>query len=282
MIPDASPPRPHPSPLAMAATPQRTALRPDQSVQQTGRSGLKAWGADFTTAPVAWDSWRRVSFSPLFAPPASLTAFKDPLLCFEGADCAVYLYKRGQSRRGPAFLIPLDLLVSAQCLPLLSSIHTPQQQNKDEKPSRAELYLPSPDLAGKEEAANWHLTTRNFFAWVTERPLYGRQLGHTLSELFARMRLWRTPAADCVEDLLVYADQMGYSAIQNCPDHALAMLDFAETNQLRNVWIDAFAHCVGMTNSLRESPEFEVCFPAMESATAANSNRRPSPGRPRP
>lgn len=63
---------------------------------------------------------------------------------------------------------------------------------------------------------------------------------------------------DCVEDILIYADQLRYSAVENSPDHALAMLDFAESNTIRNVWIDAFAHCVGMNNELAQSTEFEV------------------------
>jgi hypothetical protein len=43
-----------------------------------------------------------------------------------------------------------------------------------------------------------------------------------------------------------------------CTDYALASLFYAEHYKLRDVWVDAFAHCVGMNESLVLSPEFSV------------------------
>ena len=46
--------------------------------------------------------------------------------------------------------------------------------------------------------------------------------------------------------------------LRDCADHALAVLQFAETFQYREIWTDAFVHCVGMNDQLDTSAEFEV------------------------
>jgi hypothetical protein len=119
-----------------------------------------------------------------------------------------------------------------------------------------ELYIPAPDDALREEAYSWHITTRNFFAYIANKPLVGAKLGKTFIDLLERMQLFCPNKTSNSQDLLNYAQQQGYSKFVNRPDYALAFLNFAEKFKLRDLWIDAFAHCVGMNDQLDLSSEF--------------------------
>lgn len=121
-----------------------------------------------------------------------------------------------------------------------------------------ELFIPAPEDTSRESSFKWHITTRNFFAFVFGKPLVGSHLGQTLVDLQERMHLFRSGQINNQADFLGYADNQGYRNFVDCPDYALAMLYYAEHYKLRDVWIDAFAHCVGMNESLSVSPEFTV------------------------
>jgi hypothetical protein len=123
-----------------------------------------------------------------------------------------------------------------------------------------ELYIPAPDEASREASFQWHITTRNFFAFVLRRPLVGTHLGKALVDLQERMHLFRSGQINNHEDFMAYTDDMGYHNFVEAPDYALSMLYYAEHYQLRDLWVDAFAHCVGMNDRLCLSPEFEVCM----------------------
>lgn len=129
-----------------------------------------------------------------------------------------------------------------------------------DRSNMVELHLAAPKATSRGDLLRHHITTRNFFAWVCSKPLVGHALGQALSDLLERMALYRSQNVDNIEDILVYADDMGYSHVDCCPDHALAMLYFSESHRLSYVWTDAFAHCVGMNDELSTSPEFDhVC-----------------------
>ena len=119
-----------------------------------------------------------------------------------------------------------------------------------------ELYIPAPAHLNREEALQYHLTTRNFFAWMFEKPLVGLNLGESFVALQERMDEFRPDSEENQDDLLAYIDVMGYTDFRECPDHALAVLHFAEKFEYRDLWTDAFVHCAGMNNQLVTSTEF--------------------------
>jgi hypothetical protein len=121
-----------------------------------------------------------------------------------------------------------------------------------------ELYIPAPESASREESFDWHITTRNFFAYILGQPLVGRHMGQTFVDLLERMKLFRSQHVDNHRDFLEYAENQGYRDLVECTDYALAGLYYAERYKLREVWIDAFAHCVGMSDSIALSPEYAV------------------------
>lgn len=72
------------------------------------------------------------------------------------------------------------------------------------------------------------------------------------------MHEFRSGVADGVRDLVDYLDEKGYLGMKNQPHRALALLTLAETFQLRDLYVRAFAHCVGMREQLGSSSEYQV------------------------
>ncbi|CAI6335663.1 unnamed protein product [Periconia digitata] len=197
---------------------------------------------------------------------------RDSDLWFENGNCLVHLYARGQSRRGASFCVPFKTLTRSRCRPLFDSYfphiaeplgsdvknqtRIPGSRDKDKPFSpKIELYIPAPASATKEEAFEWHLTTRNFFAYIFSKPLVGKHLGRALVNLEERISRFCSHD-DSRSKFLSYAERQGYRDYVDCPDYALAMLYYGEHYKLRSIWIDAFAHCVGMNESLPMSPEY--------------------------
>ncbi|KAF2691886.1 hypothetical protein K458DRAFT_353989 [Lentithecium fluviatile CBS 122367] len=198
---------------------------------------------------------------------------RDPELWFEDGDCLVHLYARGQSRRGPAFCVPFSVLKQSNCGSMFSLCFAQMTAGPgtiSQKPRRLsngfsvpvsgsnkiELFVPAPDDVSREATFKWHLTTRNFFAYIFGKPLVGGHLGQALVDLQERMHLFRSGQINNSRDFLNYIESQGYRDFVDFPDYALAMLYYAEHYKLRDIWIDAFAHCVGMNESLAQSSEF--------------------------
>lgn len=123
---------------------------------------------------------------------------------------------------------------------------------------RVDLYIPAPPVASRSQAAQYHLAIRNFFAWVSRRSVVGEHLGSALIGLANAMDRFREPNANNTQDLFDYLDEEGYLDMHNQPNHALAILHLSETFQMRDMYIDAFAHCVGMSEHLHTNPEYSV------------------------
>jgi hypothetical protein len=192
----------------------------------------------------------------------------------EDGDCLVHLYGLGASRRGPSFCVPLRALRQKNCGAILDTCYAQTAAELSTGPQKSrrllsfdhlhrgsapvELYIPAPEFASREESFDWHITTRNFFAYVLGCPLVGRQMGQTFVDLLERMIQFRSPNVDNHHDFLEYAENQGYRDLVECTDYSLASLYYAERYKLRNVWIDAFTHCVGMGDSIALSPEYAV------------------------
>lgn len=197
---------------------------------------------------------------------------RDPELWYEDGDCFVYLHSNGASRRGPSFCIPYRILRQKKCSAILNHCEAqmtpttgsnPQQLrrmpsslgNSKRGSSTVQLFFPAPEALSREESFRWHISTRNFFAFLLGKPLVGEHMGQTYVELQERLRLFR-PEANNDLDFLDYAENQGYRDLVECTDYALAILFYAEHYKHREIWIDAFAHCVGMNDSLALSPEY--------------------------
>jgi len=125
-------------------------------------------------------------------------------------------------------------------------------------PAKYELYIPAPTDLSREEAFRYHLTTRNFFAWMFDKPVVGDYLGGALIALYERMNEFRPNEEQNEDDILAFIDSQGYTDFRDCCDHALGVLQFAEELELTELWTDAFVHCAGMWGTLDKSAEFAV------------------------
>ncbi|KAK2758667.1 hypothetical protein FQN54_003357 [Arachnomyces sp. PD_36] len=93
---------------------------------------------------------------------------------------------------------------------------------------------------------------------MTNKPIAGAHLGQALIDLLERLNGYRSNEEVNLRDVLRYMKDMGYLDFRKCSDHALAILQFSEHFQMADLWADAFAHCIGMMEILRDSTEFEV------------------------
>lgn len=205
-----------------------------------------------------------------------LTNIQDPELWFRGGNCFIHLYAKGQSQRGPAFKVPFGALLAAQCHPLLHRSISRDNAKLNElgidefadldlwcemNPTRrVDLFIPAPPTQDKTDAFNYHLATRNFFAWVFRRSLVAEHLGNALISLHNTMADFRNDE-DHMADLLDYMDEEGYLGVDDHPNHALAVLHFAEVFRVKDAYIHAFCHCAGMSEHLPSSPEYYVSSP---------------------
>ncbi|TGO07519.1 hypothetical protein BTUL_0269g00020 [Botrytis tulipae] len=216
--------------------------------------GIRKWEGK-SRRSIEWDGLRR-----------------DPELWYPEADCLVYLYGRGQSMRGPAFRVPLNVLVDAKCQPLLDAFMSKdingspivdinevldEYYSGSSDSDHVELYIPAPVMAERGEAFLYHTATRNFFAWIFKKSLVGQDLGSALVGLLNSMSQFRLTDANNVDDIVAYIDGEGYADMRNTPDHALGIMYFAEHFHFKDMWIDALAHCAGMCEKLHNSPGFE-------------------------
>lgn len=235
-------------------------------------SGIKRWDPRLRTC-LPWDGLRRVSSGHWVELKPSANMIQDEELWSRGGDCAVHLCGKGRSKRGPSFRISSAALEAANCAGMSDFAFSSSPSHRERlTPSNSfismlddaspidgglELYIAAPDDALREDALRWHLATRNFFAWLTKKPVVGVSLGVALIDLYDRMRLFR-PESDNLSDLESYAESLGYLNFVNCPDYALAFLQFAEHSRTPDLWTDAFAHCVGMHDQIPLSSEFDA------------------------
>ncbi|KAF2966653.1 hypothetical protein GQX73_g6904 [Xylaria multiplex] len=199
---------------------------------------------------------------------------RDPELWFREGDCYVHLHAEGQSRRGASFKVPYSALVEGNYQPLINSFISRSRTNAtiyllNPAKQPVELFIPAPPKSDKRRSYNYHLATRNLFAFIFRRSMVGDCLGSALITLYNSLRQFRTPDADNLQDLMSYMDEEGYLDLNNQPTHALAMLHLAETFQFRRLYIDAFAHCCGMSERVFLVPGFQL----LSSATRTSLRR---------
>jgi hypothetical protein len=178
-------------------------------------------------------------------------------------NCSIHFYGKGQSRRGPSLRIPLERIYSARFASLFTLFHTELAKNglidddqPDELHRQCDLYIPAPEDSLRKEAFTWHMTTRNFFAFILGRPVVGIILGQALIDLRERLDLFRPNDPRNHPDFMAYLDKLGYLDFAHCADYAIALLNFAEHFKLRELWVDAFVHCVGMNAALSATLDF--------------------------
>ncbi|KAI1640135.1 hypothetical protein F4809DRAFT_516292 [Biscogniauxia mediterranea] len=200
---------------------------------------------------------------------------RDPELWHRDGNCYIHLYGQGHSRRGPAFKVPFSALLEAKFHPLIDKFMaqdvvepddhvqydtlTPASYfSRTQRRSRIELFIPAPPQSDKRQSYNYHLAMRNLIAFALRRSMVGETLGSALSTLMRSMYEFRTRDVDNIQDMIDYMDEEGYLYFINQPTHALALLHLGETFQLRELYVNALAHCCGMNDRLFMGPGYNL------------------------
>ena len=180
----------------------------------------------------------------------------------------IHFYAFGASQRGPSLRLhysDIESLGSQVLIEQCSHIREASSPlDSDDRPSEIyyaasklhELYIPAPANLTRDQAYTYHLTTRNFFAYAISKPTVGEKLGLALIELLERIREWQ-PQSAALANFSYYCQVQGYEDMAQNVDHAIACLTLAEHAQLRDLWVESFAHCVGMRDQLEESSEVD-------------------------
>lgn len=148
----------------------------------------------------------------------------DPELSAEDANCLIYISSSQAQREQPSFNIPFERLIWSQCQPLIKRavIHETPSGNSPSAPIpprstksqpsqlNCMLILQAPEECGSEEVTQYDITTRNFFAWLMEKPIVGPDPASALLALKIRMDVWRTSSVDNFATLDQYSKAQGY------------------------------------------------------------------------
>lgn len=126
-----------------------------------------------------------------------------------------------------------------------------------DSPIHHEIHFPAPDNASRSDLLRHHITTRNLFAFLLDRPLIGLTYYQALTDLHERLLLYMSPEVDCTRLLIQYLTKNDLHNVSNDPAAAAGLLAWSENEERRwrEGWREAFVHCVGMYPDLRGLPE---------------------------
>ena len=143
---------------------------------------------------------------------------------YRDGNCYIYLYRQGQSCEGPAFRVPFSALLEANCYPLIRRFLARDSRDTVEPAEdhggwarrlcesrtkeQVELYIPAPPESDEPGAYKYHLTIRNFFAFIFRRSMVGEHLGVALVDLMHSLHEYRTADVDNVRDLMAYLEEV--------------------------------------------------------------------------
>ncbi|KAH7329451.1 hypothetical protein B0I35DRAFT_45149 [Stachybotrys elegans] len=227
---------------------------------------IKRWDGSAKTCN-EWTNLQRVSPAHLGCGTVQSDLEQDPDLWFLEGNCLVHLYAKGLSRKGPSFRVPFSGLLAAKCYPLIDRFLDPDlprpRSLKDfhklgVSPRRTiDLYIPPPSMLSGDAAFRCTLAIRNLFAWIYGQPLVGEYLGRTLIELMHSLLEFRYVAANNVDDVNKYLAHAGYLNFACQPEYVVACLQLAEAFHIKDLYIRAFAHSVGMDDGLYDCPDYQ-------------------------
>ncbi|KAL8647236.1 MAG: hypothetical protein Q9210_005678 [Variospora velana] len=128
---------------------------------------------------------------------------------------------------------------------------------RNDSPIHHEIHFPAPDNASRIDILRHHITTRNLFAFLLDKPLVGLTYYQALMDLHERLMLYMPPGVDCTQLLIRYLIKNHLHHVSNDPAAAAGLLAWSEHQRVRWLegWREGFVHCVGMYHSLQALPE---------------------------
>ena len=123
---------------------------------------------------------------------------------------------------------------------------------------RHEIHFPAPDGASRIEILRHHITTRNFFALLLDKPLVGLTFYRALIDLHERLLVLMPRQSSCTDMVNGFLRRNGLHNVCNDAAAAAGLLAYSEDDEVQwpEGWREGFVHCSGMFTKLRELPEF--------------------------
>lgn len=122
---------------------------------------------------------------------------------------------------------------------------------------RHEIHFPAPDGASRIEILRHHITTRNFFALLLNKPLVGLTFYQALIDLHERLVVLMPRESNCTDVVRAFLMRNCLHNVCNDPAAAAGLLAYSEDDEVKwpEGWREGFVHCSGMYTKLRELPE---------------------------
>ena len=123
---------------------------------------------------------------------------------------------------------------------------------------RHEIHFPAPDGASRIEILRYHITTRNFFAFLLNKPLVGLTFYQALIDLYERLLVFMPRECNTSDAIIGFLTRNRLHNVCNNPAAAVGLLAYSEDDEVQwpEGWREGFVHCSGMYTKLRELPEF--------------------------
>ena len=123
---------------------------------------------------------------------------------------------------------------------------------------RYEIHFPVPQDASRMDILRYHVTTRNLFALLYNKPFVGLTFYQGLIDLHERLKLYMPKGTNCalmINNLLI---KNCLHNVCNDPAAAAGLLSWSEDLEVRwnEGWREGFVHCSGMYTGLKTLPEF--------------------------
>lgn len=119
------------------------------------------------------------------------------------------------------------------------TIHV-QNSKKSQAPGvRYMLYIDA-HSGSKVDVLRYHVTTRNFFAFLTRKPLVGFTFYQAIVDLHERLKEYLSPGVDSAVALQSYLVLIGLVNVSNEPRAAAGLLAWSEDVRWNNGWREAY------------------------------------------
>lgn len=151
-----------------------------------------------------------------------------------------------------------NMTMSRSSHPRTNRTTTTSSHDATEAPVRYHIHFPGPDGAAGQGLLRYHLTTRNFFAFLLNRPLVGLTFYQALIDLHQRLQLYLPGDPNCALVMIRCLMENNLHNVCGDPAAAAGLLAWSEEEEIcwQEGWREGFVHCSGMYEQLRPLPEF--------------------------
>ena len=150
----------------------------------------------------------------------------------------------GRDYVDPSFRICSSLIEETRSPALISMLDKGMVQaegpKRDHNPGvQFKVYMDAQSGRAKIDVLRYHVTTRNFFAFLIRKPLVGFTFYQALIDLYERLEGYLAPSVDCAVALQSYLVLSGLVNVSNEPRAAAGLLAWSEDVRWNDGWREA-------------------------------------------